>query len=46
VASDGGGRQLTVREGGRGTGGHWGAVDGAGGQPMKLDGRRCLAARE
>jgi hypothetical protein len=30
-------------EGGRGTGSHWGGVNGARGQPVKLDGGRCLA---
>jgi hypothetical protein len=28
VASGGGGRWLTVQEGGRDTGSHWGGVDG------------------
>jgi hypothetical protein len=46
VTSGGGSRQLTLREGGQGTGGRWGGIDGAGGQLVKLDGRRCPSARE
>jgi hypothetical protein len=37
--SDGGGRWLAVREGGRDTGGHWGGVDGARRWPEAA--RRC-----
>jgi hypothetical protein len=44
--SGGGGLQLVVREGGPGTGDHWGGIDGVGGQTVKLDGGRCSAAGE
>jgi hypothetical protein len=36
--NNGGGWQLMVQERGRGMGGHWGCVDRAGGQSVKLDG--------
>jgi hypothetical protein len=35
-----------VQEGGRGTGGRWGGMDGAGGRPVKLDSGRCPTAGE
>jgi hypothetical protein len=46
AAPGGGGRRLAVQDGGQNMGGCWGGINGAKGQPVKLDGERCPTAGE